>query len=359
MATMEDIARRLGISKSTVCKALNDAADVSSATREAVYQVAREVGYIQISPSDAGKIALFLENMAYTSPNDYVWSIIAGFRQMAESSGYQIDVIPLDPLMQAQVMYDAYMQERGYAGALFLGLAPGDPWLQDFQVCRYPAVVWDIPVPGNPRVAQLGGDNEEAMHQVVTCLQKLGHKKIGYLSGDLNSYVNQIRYFSFFRALRKCALPSNSRLAGRSNHTSECIDKHLPRLLEEGVTAIICSQDLLAHAVMIHCQELGLQVPQDVSIVGFDDSPFCAYTVPPLASVRVDRMQLGRSGFLTLKALMDGFPLGSVLLHTELVRRKSMGRYPNKDKITFQETQFATVEEDPAAATEAQLQFEV
>lgn len=87
MATMEDIARRLGISKSTVCKALNDAADVSSATREAVYQVAREVGYIQISPSDAGKIALFLENMAYTSPNDYVWSIIAGFRQMAESSG--------------------------------------------------------------------------------------------------------------------------------------------------------------------------------------------------------------------------------------------------------------------------------
>ena len=151
MATMEDIARRLGISKSTVCKALNDAADVSSATREAVYQVAREVGYIQISPSDAGKIALFLENMAYTSPNDYVWSIIAGFRQMAESSGYQIDVIPLDPLMQAQVMYDAYMQERGYAGAVS-GAGPGRSLASGFS---------SLPVSGgglgHPRSRQSSG----------------------------------------------------------------------------------------------------------------------------------------------------------------------------------------------------------
>lgn len=107
-----------------------------------------------------------------------------------------------------------------------------------------------------------------------------------------------------------------------------CLQKHLPALLRQKVTAIICSHDLLAHTVMIHCQELGLRVPEDLSIVGFDDLPLCAYTVPPMTTIRQDRTQLGKSAFYALSSLLAEVPISTLLLHPRLMVRHSTGPAP-------------------------------
>lgn len=330
MATMEDIARYLGISKSTVSKALSDATDVSPVTRETVRKAALDLGYIRPQKGFVKKVALMIENMAYDSPNDFGWSIIEGFRQMAEVEGYQVDVVPLTFHGQMEVHYDDYIQAHGYAGAMVMGLALNDPWLREYQTCQTPTVLYDNVIRSNPHIAYLGVDNEEGMLQAVSALKALGHQRIGYLSGGLGSYINQVRYSSFFRALRKNNLPSSSRMAGHSYYSSECLEKHLPRLLREGVTAIMCSHDLLAHSVMIHCREMGLRVPLDLSIIGFDDLPICSYTVPPLSTIRQDRLQLGQSGFHALHSLITGIPIGTLLLHPQLIERKSTGPAPIK-----------------------------
>ena len=101
------------------------------------------------------------------------------------------------------------------------------------------------------------------------------------------------------------------------------MEKHLPRFLDMGMTAIICCQDTFASAAITQCQQLGFQVPKDISIVGFDDIPLSAYTSPPLTTVRQDRIQLGKSGFNALSGLLNGVPLGTVLLHADLIVRNS------------------------------------
>ena len=85
--------------------------------------------------------------------------------------------------------------------------------------------------------------------------------------------VHQSRYASFFRALRENKLDARRDLAGYALRLSECLDRHLPRLLDRGCTAVICSHDILAHMVLIHCGELGIAVPERLSVIGFDDIP--------------------------------------------------------------------------------------
>ena len=106
------------------------------------------------------------------------------------------------------------------------------------------------------------------------------------------------------------------------------MEKHLPRFLENGTTAIICSQDTLANAALIQCQQLGYLVPDDVSIIGFDDLPIAAYTSPPLTTIRQDRIELGKSGFFALSSLLNGVSISTFLLHTQLIERKSTGNVP-------------------------------
>ena len=85
------------------------------------------------------------------------------------------------------------------------------------------------------------------------------------------------------------------------------MEKHLPRFLEKGMTAIICNQDTLANAALIQCQQLGYRIPEDISIIGFDDIPIAAYTSPPLTTIRQDRLELGKSGSLHYQAYLTTF----------------------------------------------------
>ena len=324
MATLEDIARALGVSKSTVSKALNGAPDVSAAMRAAALDKAVEMGYaIPARRSAAKRIALFIMNMRCETPDDFGYDIVVGFRKMAEPAGFQVEIIELTRAIQEENRYDTYMMQNRYCGGLFLGLSLLDPWIKEFETCKTPTVLYDNSVRGNPNVAQIAVDSFEGMQMTITHLKELGHKKIGYLSSALQAYVYQQRYHAFFRAMDESGLPGSQSLAGAAYHISECLTRHLPRLLEAGCTAIVCSHDNLAYSVLLHCRELGLRIPEDISIVGFDDMPLCRYARPPLTTVRQDRIDLGKSAFSALSALLSGIPLSTMLLRAELIERSS------------------------------------
>lgn len=326
LATLGDIARILGVSKSTVSKALNGAPDVSEAMRNAALEKAVELGYTPPTRRGAVKrIALFITNMACNTPEDFGYDIVVGFRKMAEPAGFQVDIIPLTTAMQQETQYDAYMVANRYSGGLFLGLSLLDPWIKEFETCKTPTVLYDNHVRGNPNVAQIAVDSFEGMHLTVEYLKALGHKKIGYLSSALQAYVYQQRYHAFFRAMDEQGLPGSQSLSGSAYHISDCLTHHLPRLLEEGCTAIVCSHDLLAISAMERLSQMGIRVPEDVSIVGFDDIPLCRCTAPTLTTIRQNRTEIGKSAYCALSSQMEHVPLSTFLLHTELVRRNSCG----------------------------------
>ena len=328
MATLEDIAKTLGVSKSTVSKALNGAWDVSDAMRRAVVETAVELGYSRLRRGEeAPRLAVFITNMDYASPEDFGYDILVGFRKLAEPAGYQVSVIPLDYKLEKSIAYDQYMLQGNYLGGLFLGLSLDDPWLRDFETCRTPTVLYDNRVSGNPRVTYVGADNAEGMFLAVQYLKSLGHRKIGYLSSALGAYVYQQRQHAFFQAMQKNGLCDQA-LARDSYFFSVCMEEHLPALLGLGCTAILCSHDSLAIGALDHCRKTGIRVPEDVSILGFDDLPRCQSTQPPLTTIRQDRTELGKSAYCALSSQMEGVSLSTFLLHTELVTRASCGAPP-------------------------------
>lgn len=324
MATLEDIARQLGVSKSTVSKALSGAKDVSQKMRQTILEKAVEMGYNRnIRSTELPKLAVFITNMEYTNPEDFGYDLVVGFRKAAEPSDYLVNIIPLTHQMQLDTHYDTYMVQHHYCGSLFLGLSLLDPWMKDFQTCKTPTILYDNHINSNPRVTHIGVDNAEGMELAVQYLKELGHKKIGYLSSELEAYVYRLRYNAFFQALKTHGLPTDESLSGVSYFINECLSQHLPRMLEDGCTAIVCSHDLLAHSAMVHCSQMGYRVPEDISILGFDDIPLCRYTHPPLTTIRQDRTNIGKSAFYALINQMNHVYVSTHLLHPQLIRRAS------------------------------------
>lgn len=331
MATMDDIARQLGIAKSTVSKALSGAEDVSDATRKSVLEMAVELGYSKIPRStELPKLAVFITNMEYRKPVDFGYDIVLGFRKLAEPAGFHVEIIALDRELQNKLHYDEYMVLGNYRGGCFLGMSLMDPWLKDFETCRTPTVLYDNHVHGNANVTYVGVDNAEGMEQAVDYLMSLGHRKIGYLSGGLEAYVYQKRCNAFFHALENNGLPHGEELMGNHYHVTECMERNLPRLLKLGCTAVVCSHDLMARTAIEYCVKSGLRVPEDISIMGFDDGPLCSSTTPPLTSIRQNRTELGKSAFYALNSQMSKVPISTLLLHAELIRRYSCAPAPKK-----------------------------
>ena len=332
MATLEDIAKTLGVSKSTVSKALNGAWDVSDAMRRAVVETAVELGYSRLRRGEeAPRLAVFITNMNYASPEDFGFDILVGFRKMAEPAGYRVQVIPLSIELEETIPYEQYMMREHYLGALFLGLSLRDPWLRDFETCTTPTVLYDNRVTGNPRVTYVGADNGEGLHLAVQYLKGLHHRNIGYLSSALGAYVYQQRYDAFFQAMRDNHLPCGKNQARNSFHTHICLDEHLPSLLKQGCTAILCSHDTLACAVLERCREQGIRVPEDVSVLGFDDLPLCDTCQPPLTTIRQDRTELGKSAYCALSSQIEGVAPSTFLLPTELIPRASCANAPETE----------------------------
>lgn len=328
MTTIQDIADKIGVSKSTVSKALNNAPDISETVRKQVLETAVALDYTKLRryKNPVQKICILIEkeNMQYEEPHDFAYDIIMGFRQMAEPAGFEVEIIPIDIQTQRNQHYDIFMLGHNYVGAFVIGFSLNDPWIKDFETSRTPTVLFDNYIVGNPSTAYVGIDNDEGMILAVSYLIRLGHRKIAYLSSSLGSRVLQIRHASFFRAMHQHGIKTSSANAGCSYHLSECIEKHLPRFLKSGMTAIICSQDTIASAAITQCQQLGYQVPDDISIVGFDDLPLAAHLSPPLTTIQQDRSELGKSGFFALSSLLNHIPISTFLLRAHLIERASV-----------------------------------
>ena len=176
MTTIQDIADKMGVSKSTVSKALNDAPDISDALRKQVLETAVALGYTKLrrykKPTKKVCIIIEKENMRYQEPHHFAYDILVGFRQMAEPAGFDVEIVPVDIKTQRNQHYDVFMLEHDYIGAFVVGFSLSDPWIQDFKISRTPAVLFDNYIVGNPSTAYVGIDNEEGMELAVSYLSE-------------------------------------------------------------------------------------------------------------------------------------------------------------------------------------------
>ncbi len=327
MPTINDIAKKLGVSKSTVSKALNNGSDVSETLRKKILETAVEIGYERnrVRKDISKKLCIIVENMDAEKPSGFGYDIAMGFKKLAIPDGWDVTIEYVTIEMQKEISYDVFMLEHEYKGAFILGFALRDPWMEELKTAKTPAVLYDNYIKENPRVSYVGINNEEGFDYSISYLKKLGHKKIGYIGGALESHITLARHNAYLRGMQTHDLPVTEKMIGYSYFVSECIHRYLPILLKEQVTAILCAHDRLANAVITQCQEFGYRVPEDISVIGFDDAAFSAYTSPPLTTIRQDRTALGNCGYYALTSLLNATPISMLLLRAELIERESAG----------------------------------
>lgn len=342
MVTLNDIAARLGISKSTVSKGLNNASDVSEELRRKILDTATEMGYTGRRGSK--KLCILIENMGYKDPNQFGYDLIAGFLEMARPEGWSVDVVPLTEEYQRTATYQEAMAQGGWRGAFVLGFSLVDPWMEEFKTARIPTVLYDNSIQDNPFMASVDCDSAGGLAAAVRHLYGLGHRRIGLLCGPLESYVLKKRYTAYCSALEECGLPVDEELIGMGYYVAESTRKYLPRLIEKGATAILCSDDSRAVAAYTECRDRRLSIPRDVSIVGFDDLPIAAYMNPPLTTIRQDRPALGKCGYYALSCLLNGVDIGSIHLRAPLIVRGSTGPARGQDAAPPSQTKEETLD---------------
>lgn len=333
MATIKDIANRLGVSVSTVSKGLNGASDISDELRQMVLDTAVEMGYStkRSKKVENLKLCIFIENMNYETIDEFGYDIVLGFKQNAFRRKWDVDILPITPAFQEEEKYDTFLLKNGYCGAFLMGLALHDSWIKQLENTTMPTVLLDNFISGNPNVCYLGTDSYEGITMAVNHLVNLGHKNIAFLNGSLYSLVSDQRQEAFESAMAAASLPVQKDLTAYGYYVSDSAKYHVPGFLAAGVTAVVCGNDLIAKGVIDECTKRGFRVPEDVSVVGFDDISIAATFDPPLTTIRQERNELGRCAYDILNSLIHHIPISKTLLRPKLIERESTARCAHRD----------------------------
>ncbi|BCJ92462.1 DNA-binding transcriptional regulator CytR [Anaerocolumna cellulosilytica] len=327
MATIKDIADKLGIAVSTVSKGLNGASDISDQMRQLVLDTAVEMGYASKKMKTTGnrKVCILIENMDYENIDQFGYEIIVGFKLSAARRHWDVSVVPSNLTMQTAEKFDTYMLKNGYSGAFLLGFTLHDDWVKQLNKTSVPTVLLDNYIERNNHVGYVGTDSYEGIDLAVDHLKSLGHTRIAFLNGSKNSMVSEQRYQAFVGSMAKHDLNPLEELIEYGYYVPDCAKYHVPKFLENGATAIICASDLIASGVIAEVMKQGLKIPEDISVVGFDDLPIAAQLTPSLTTIRQDRIDLGKSAFLLLDGLIHNVTISKLLLRAKFIKRQSTG----------------------------------
>lgn len=323
MATIKDIAKKLGISVSAVSKGLNGANDISEELRQLVLDTAVEMGYStkRSRKEEHRKLVIFVQSVGYEEESNFGYDIVLGFRQAAFKNKWAVDVVTMTSELQREQTYDVFMLKNAYSGALVLGLNMDDPWFADFQNTKIPAVLFDAHIQRNTSIAYIGTDNYEGIDMAVEHLSNLGHKKIAFLNGTKTSLAAVQRYESFKDSVKMRGLEFDEDLVDNVDFYEGLVEEPAKRLLANRPTAMICGNDIIASKIVDYCRNNNIRIPEDLSVIGFDNVPV-AETLK-ITSVNQNRLELGKSGFVTLSALLQHIPFSRTLMRPDLIIRES------------------------------------
>lgn len=325
MATIKDIAQKLGVSIGTVSKGLNGAKDISPELRRTILDTAVELGYTpkRMKSAENKRVCIFVENMEYETEEAFGYEIVTGFRIAASRRKLDVDIVKVDDKLQTSEKYETFMLENRYSGSFALGFTLFDKWIGQIERTSVPTVLLDNKIDNNPNVGYVGTDSFEGIGLAVSYLRELGHSRIAFLNGTKNSFVSEERQRAFEGSMRANGLKAEDKLMAYGYYVPDCAKSIVPGFAKNGATAIVCASDLIASGVVGELKRLGKRVPEDISVVGYDDLPIASTLTPPLTTIRQSRMNLGKSALLILDGLINGVPISKILLHAELVKRAS------------------------------------
>ncbi len=318
--TIKEIATALGLSASTVSKALNNASDVSVETRKRVNNYAKSVGFSLRRNNDAKRICVLFENMDSSATAQVSYPVLTGFQQAANA--YHYEVVVEHCTSKNPPNLKKLCLENDFCALMILGTKLDSPLIQELESENITAMLMDSYVK-NPKVSCISSDNINSVAAIVAHLIKLGHKKIGFLGGDKESTVTRERFSGYLVGLLEGNIEYNSDYVHYGDYTENSGYKAADYFAATDVTAVVCASDLIAIGLINGLKKHDLRVPEDISVSGFDDLDIARYFSPALTTVKQDFIALGENAFTLLRQAIKGNKIKRVTIHTEPIFRNS------------------------------------
>ncbi|RME40781.1 MAG: LacI family transcriptional regulator [Caldilineae bacterium] len=333
--TLDDVAKKAGVSRATVSRVVNHYPHVSDRVRQRVLAVIEELGYNPNIPARSlasrrtGNIGFVIPNSLHTFFTDpYFPRLIEGIVHACNENDYTLSLFVFHtPEMEERLI--PRLTRGGFVdGIIVQATDVNDTVLRKIAAGRVPFVVAGRPV-GLSGVSYIDVDNVKGAYNAVAHLIRTGRKHIGTITGPLNTAVGADRLEGYRRALADRNRPVEERLVAHGDFTQQSSYYAARQLLADNpdLDALFVASDTMAVGALQAIREAGKTVPADVAIVGYDDLPPARLAEPPLTTIRQPIKRFGRHA---MEILMDIIANGpnpprQVVMETELVIRKSCG----------------------------------
>ena len=326
------IARAANVSIATVSRTMNRVPTVNPKLAKRVWEVIDELDYFPNTQARAlvsGRSRLFgLIVSEITNP--FFPELIQGFEDIAVENGYEILVSSTNHEPKRMSHCIRRMLERKVEGVAIMTFGIEEPLLDQLANRKVPLVFIDIG-PKRPGISLLKVDYHHGIRQGVQHLAALGHRNISFISGPATLHSAQSRLAAFTASLKECGIPLDPASIVEGDHTMEGGIAAMDHLLNAKTipTAVMCSNDMTAIGVLHKLYRAGLRVPDDLSVIGFDDIHIAEVTIPPLTTVQMSRFELARAAVTALRThveqLENSTPQREYNIRTDLIVRESTG----------------------------------
>ena len=327
---MEDVARVAGVSHQTVSRVLNNHPNVSAKTKVRVEQAITELGYRRNTAARSlvtrrsQTIGVLGSEMGQYGPS----RTLLGVQQAARDAGYFVSVAGLRDVTPETIKDAvAHFMDQGVDGIVVIVPHPGTFEVLHQVTSQVPLVA--VGAVGDEELSGAAVDQREGARLAVQHLIELGHRRIGHLSGPTDWIDAAARIEGWQEALQGAGLEPAELIEG--DWSAECGYREGLRIAaDRTVTALFVANDQMALGVLRAFHEAGVRVPEDISVVGFDDQPEAAYFIPPLTTVAQDFEELGQRCIdLMLHLVEDGPGVTAAAVAPRLVARKTTSAPPN------------------------------
>lgn len=328
-ATIKDVAKAAGVSVATVSRVLNGTSNVSEATKDAVNKAIKELRY---SPNFLGRNLRKRETdvilvIKPSSLHSLYAEIIEGMQDEALRHGYTIVAATSNGIGEIEDMQMNMLFNRTVDGAVLLGTH------KDAATINKLAESFDIALccegVEGANVLTVTVDDEQATYDAVTALIKKGHRKIAMVSAGDIAMSSILREEGYFRALKENNIPFREEYLYRGDYTCQNGETAVRQFmaLDDKPTAVITVSDLMAVAAIRTATEMGMNIGENLSVIGFDNIAMCEMYAPSVSTVSQPCREMGR---LTIKKLIsnirsDTKDTGYYTMPHEVVLRQSTG----------------------------------
>jgi DNA-binding LacI/PurR family transcriptional regulator len=332
---IREIAKRAKVSTATVSRAINRVPTVNPNLAKRVWKIIEELDYYPNTQARAlvsGKTRIFgLIVSEITNP--FFPEIVQSFEDIAVQHNYEILLTSTIHDPKRMEISVRRMIERRVEGVAVLTFGMEESLLEGLRFRKVPLVFVDV-APRSPRMSNIRINYLQGIRQAVQHLAALRHTRIAFVTGPLELRSALVRKEAFEESMREIGLTVAPQLVVEGDHTMEGGMKALIKLaaLRPRPTAILCSNDMTAIGVMREAYDYGLSIPEELSVVGFDDIRLSEFMIPPLTTIQMSQTEIARLAFRALKNEVDREAPAAegteYILDTNLLLRKSTALAP-------------------------------